>query len=65
MRKQQREKARELKVGIYNGAALVGIENMPDPRVAFCQAYNAINSSRKAHPVSRATSMASAKRLSE
>jgi hypothetical protein len=63
--RKQREKPRELSVGIYNGAKLVSIESMPDPRAAFCVAYNAINEKRRAYPVSRATSMASAKRLSE
>jgi hypothetical protein len=64
--RKQREKARELQVGIYNGAKLVRIIQLLDPRAIYCREFNAYcGQGLSAYPISLATSTAKPKRLSE
>lgn len=66
MRKQRREKAKALGVGIYQGQKLLKVVRIADPREVYCREFNAYSfGGHSAYPVSLATSTASDNRLSE
>lgn len=55
----------ELTIGIYRGDKLERVVTMKDPRDRFCESYNELSDGLTAHPVSRATSLASSNRRPE
>lgn len=56
-----------MQVSIFRGKELVKVVRLPDPREAFCKAFNSLASglTAKPHPKSRATRLASSRRGSE